>query len=562
MADRASAMRQLSGWMTRNLKLNGRPYSFKNHEMQKAIASDLHPRKYVKKCSQVGITELAFRITASIAAVARARIIYIFPSAKFSLKMSNDRFWPIINESPILYGMQHSDSKSAEMRKLGNSTVYFSGASGTTQAISIPATHLITDEKDFCDPTILGQYNSRLRHQEEDPVTGHKGSRLDFSTPTLPNYGISRDYEESDQKRYTVKCSKCNTTQAPDYYNDFIVPGYDHEIALFGVEHLSNPKYRIADAYVKCRKCGHDLWQDLLNPAQREWVARYPDRLMMSGYAISPIDVPRYNSVSSIFRQLAEYTVQDHRNFVLGLEYEDKNNSFLMSIFDNYSDAKWVELAEAKTLTLSGIRIGVDIGKTSHLVVFKRVSSKTIHLIHAARLHKDEGFIYTQIQEYIDAFNPEITVIDAQPDFSTAQAIVNDNSIGKAFGCEYHRGVKGAYTYLDPNPDTGVVKADRSGTLSELMKLHNSGGIHYPVGIHEVNEEVRPHLKAIKKVMKPTEFGDAVSFPKTGEPDHYGHAMNYAYMADVMASDDGLFPTLIRMSPSVSVVRIGQNVNS
>ena len=559
IADRSTAMTRLSEWMQKNLRLNGRPYNFNKHEMQRAIAEDQHPHKAVKKCSQVGLTELSLRIAAALAAVTRSRIIYVFPSAAFSQKVSADRFLPIVKDSPTLSAMQHNEVKSSAMRKLGNSTVYFVGASGTTQAISIPATHLIIDEEDFCDMVVLGQFNARLRHADEDPKTGLRGVRQRFSTPTIPNYGVSKHFNNSDQKSYTVKCSKCNTTQVPDYYNDFVIPGYDGAMAMFDKTDLDNPKFEVAKTYIKCNKCGKDLWKDLIDPSRRAWVAKYPDRIMMSGYQVSPIDVPEYNKAAAIVRQLEDFTTQDHRNFVLGKEHEDTNNSFLQSVFANCTDASFLSLAEAKQTTLSGIIMGVDIGKVSHYFIGKRpeVGGKRIDIIAIGTISISNGPLAEQLQVLINGYNVHLTVLDAGPDFSTPQTLIADNLHGSVYGCEYYRKVAASYSNVMPDPETGVVKADRSGTLTDTMRAHNSGHFRYPAAQVEEVKEVKLHLEETKKVTKVGEMGDSSSFPKTGKADHYAHALNYLKIADEIAHEHSTNLKGVAVMPSVTCVVIG-----
>ena len=564
IADRSTAMTQLSQWMTKNLRLDGRAYNFNKHEMQKTIASDQHPHKCVKKCSQVGLTELSLRITAAIAAVTRSRIIYVFPSARFSEKVSADRFLPIVKDSPTLAAMQHLEVKSAAMRKLGNSTIYFQGASGTTQAISIPATHLMIDEEDFCDPVILGQFNARLRHADEHEATGLRGVRQRFSTPTIPNYGVSKHFNNSDQKYYMVKCSKCNEWQAPDYYTDFVIPGYQDPMEQFDKRDLHNPRYKVREAYVKCQSCDTDLWKDLMNPDQRQWVAKYPDREMMSGYQVSPIDVPAYNKIPAIIQQLEDYTLQDHRNFVLGKDHEDKNNSFLGSIFSTCTDAVYLTLKEAKLTTLSGIIMGVDIGKVSHFMIGKRVEphAPKVHIIALGTLSVGDGNLAAQLQILIDTYNIHMTVLDAGPDFSTPQTLIADNLYGTVYGCEYYRQVAGSYTNIDPRPDEGVVKADRSGTLTDTMKAHNSGNFRYPKEEEGKVAEVKKHLKEIKKVTKVGEMGDSVIFPKSDNPDHFGHCLNYLRIADEIAFEHVLTAQDVPVLPGVSTIVVGSKAKA
>ena len=559
-ADRSTAMAHLSRWMTNNLRLDGRPYNFKHHEMQEQIASDQHPHTVVTKCSQVGLTELALRLVAAIAAVTRSRIIYVLPSARFSEKVSADRFYPILKDSPLLFSMLHTNVKSAAMRKIGNSTVYFVGASTDSQAISIPATDLIVDEENFCDPDVLGKFNSRLRHAPEDLATGLRGRRRRFSTPTIPKYGVSKHYEASDKKTYHVRCKKCNTWQIPSYYHDYVIPGYDGEIALFAAEDLLNSRYKVDDAFVKCQHCGKDLWSSLMDPTCRQWVAECPSVVDLSGYQVSPIDVPHYNKVPSIFKQLSDYTKQDHRNFVVGLPHEDANNSFLMSIFENTEKSHFITLERAATLTLNNVRIGVDIGKTSHITVLQK-RGKGYWILHLAELVSSPGnTIAMQVQKYIDAFKPAMTVLDAGPDFTTSQTLIQDNQYATVYGCEYRRSVPEAYSYIELKEEDGIVKADRSGTLSTYMEAHNKAKVHYPD--HPTTDTLKSHVEVTKKVVRKSEMGDIVSYPKPGQPDHYAHSTNYAFIADMAVDKEDYMSQPVGALPQITAVRIGSNSKS
>jgi hypothetical protein len=195
------------------------------------------------------------------------------------------------------------------------------------------------------------------------------------------------------------------------------------------------------------------------------------------------------------------------------------------------------------------------------LLIGKRESSnsKELHIIHMIRLSIQHGSLQSQIQKYIDAFNPDKVVLDAGPDFSTPQGLVAGNRYGQVFGCEYHRKVAGAYTHLDTKPDEGVLKADRSGTLNDTMKMHNGGHIHYPAKCEEV-EVAKEHLKVTKKLVRKGEMGDIVTYPKPDKADHYAHALNYLVMADTIASDHSILPKIVGVLPGVTAVKIGSQI--
>jgi len=504
-ADKATAMKNLSGWIERNTILDGKPFNFKDHECHIEIAADTHPSLNVKKCSQIGLSELSLRMALATAAVTRSRIIYTLPTATFASKFSKDRIAPVIEESPVLQEVLSSDTKSAEMKKIGSSTLYVVGTFGQTQAISIPAQYIFSDEIDFSNQEVLGTFQSRLRHSEEDPETHIKGHTRRFSTPTLASYGISKYFEDSDQRYYFVTCSKCNHKFAPHFTRDFVVPGFDDAMTNF-----------------------------------------------------SKTDVPKYNSCPSIIKQIKGYTTQDFHNFVLGLDYESKDNSFLKSVFQNTEKSEWVSLTAAKSTDLHNTVIGIDVGKTSWLLVGKqvKVGHKTkMMIIQAVQLRAKVGdALAEQIQKYIDAFNPAAVVIDAAPDFSTAFKLIETNRYGRVFGCEYARTAPGAFTHVAPDPETGVLKAARSGTLSDLMDAHNSNLIVYPE--HAEVTIIEEHLGNTKKLKKPSEMGETISFVKTG-PDHYAHAMNYLNMAQSLVDDNVMLPKVAGVAPSITGIKVG-----
>ena len=561
ISDKVNAQERLVPWMLKHLKLGGRKYRLTDHEFQTDILNDPHPRIAIPKCSQIGMTEASLRLAAALAAVNRYRIIYVFPSATFSQKVSTDRFLPILTQSPILNAMQRPEARGSAMRKVGNSTIYFVGASGTTQAISIPADVLIIDEQNFCDPTVLGQFRARLRHSHEDAKTGHRGKIYEFSTPTLPNYGVDKSYARTDQRVYMVKCGHCGTWQYPSFHNDYVIPGYEKPMSEFSAHDLVVYPTGVEKAYVKCRKasCGKDLWKSLCNPKLRAWVAKHPEVTSYRGYKVAPIDVPAYNKIPQILGQIAGYTKQDYYNFVLGLSYASADNSFLQDIFESSDRSTFIPLSQASSLLAHDANTvaGLDVGKRSWLTILKRekVTGKgRLHLIHATPLDAKAGnSLSEQVSKYMEAFGVKTIVVDAAPDFSTAFGLIDKHpEYNRVFGCEYVQKISEAYSNIMPKPELGVVKAYRTGTLTDLMEAHNAGAIAYPQ--HDEVNIIAEHMENVKKVKKSTDFaGDTYTFQKSG-PDHYVHSLNYAMMADTIANERIYLAKKVGVLPSIRAV--------
>ena len=200
-----SSITAVGDWLIKHTKLEGKTYSFKDHEFQLAIVNDTSPHVIIQKPSQMGMTELSFRMMLALAAIRQYfTCIYVLPSAHFAREVSKSRVDPIIEDSERLSSMVVSAANSAEMKRIGTSTIYMGGAATKNQAISRPSKGLIIDEKDFANPTVLTSYQSRLRHTLES-----ERFVREFSTPTVSGYGINADLERSNHHRYMVCCSNC-----------------------------------------------------------------------------------------------------------------------------------------------------------------------------------------------------------------------------------------------------------------------------------------------------------------------------------------------------------------
>ena len=102
-ASAATSIEELSRWVSENTFLEGRPYSYKYHEYQKKILDCPAREVVIRKCSQVGISEIAVRRSLGLAGMlSNFTIIYTLPTATFASVLTKTRVNPVINESPYL----------------------------------------------------------------------------------------------------------------------------------------------------------------------------------------------------------------------------------------------------------------------------------------------------------------------------------------------------------------------------------------------------------------------------------------------------------------------------
>jgi len=551
--DTNSALSKLSEWVCTYTKLDVDTFfSFKDHEFQIDIINDTNARQVTQKCSQVGLTEIQLRKKVGIVAISsRINAIYAMPTSKLASKTSTSRIKPIISCSPLLSQMQNKDAKGVELLGLGSSFLHLAGTSGAaTGAISVPANYVDIDELDFCNIDVVEMFESRLKHAPEDEF-GRKGSLCYYSTPTVDDYGINAKFKLSDQKHYQVNCSHCennkaeNSWFAPDYFRDLVIPTWNRPLIELTPEDIRCGDYPINEAYMRCPTCLNDVWDDLCNPKRRKWIAKFPNSII-SGRQVHPWDLPKFNSIPSIFMAMLTYeeNIANYYNFIIGIPFSDKNNSFLLSPFSSGNYSKWNE--KKLENDTKNYCIGVDVGRTSHIIVgYKDKKTEKLNITYLERFKASKSCLLGErVVALARQFKTKSIVIDGMPDFTTTQYVAKKFPTRIVLSCEYTGSKpKGKLSNYKVNLNNNLVSAYRTGVLTEILNLHNSGNILYPDShvLRKIKleiDEVKLNLKHLKRVKRINSSGeDFDSFVKIG-PDHYGHALSYLNIACRVLNDD------------------------
>lgn len=537
--------------------VEGEPYSFDDHEYQIGLLRDTALRISVRKCSQVGLSELMVQKTlALLASIPNIRIIFSLPTKEMAMTFSKDRFDGAIEQSDHYTGLVAAGGNSASQKKLGSSLLYVIGTHGAKAAISVPAEFIISDEVDFSNETILGKLESRIRHAKTTDEFGNRGYRYRFSTPTVDGYGVDIDFQKGDQRYYMCKCEHCNKQVVPDFFQDFIVPGFDRPMIEFSRNDSMESRYRMDEAWIKCPSCGKNLWASLCDPSRREWVAKHPSAHDHS-YQVFPWDVPKYNAPHTVIKSIGDYPLQsDFINFVIGLPFSSAENSFFTDQVtkDRLCTVQlWIYGQYIVTAPTVG---GMDIGKVCHLMVKAKVGSKT-HVIWMEKISntKDDPAAPKVLDRY-DFYNMKKLCIDAGPDITLVNTLLRARE--NIVSVVYVQNVSGSLPIVEVKAGDQI-NADRTKTLSLLLNQHNSGDILYPFK-PELANELFEHFKTTKKIRERNADGDMKDrFVRTPGADHWVHAANYAGIA-MLAIDELAPSTVVGVMPGVGTVKLGSGV--
>lgn len=548
--DRESGMSNLDQVVTKYGVVEGNAFTFQDHEFQREIIRDTSSRIYVRKCSQVGLSELMVqKLLAMASSLRHVRIIFTLPTRDMASAFSKDRVDGLIDNSDFYSGLVETASNSASQKKIGSCMLYITGSFGANSAISVPAEVIINDEVDFSNPVVLGKLSSRLRHANMVDEHGIRGLRYMFSTPTVGGFGIDEGFTAGTQKYYHTLCEHCETWQNPTFDNDFYVPGYSGEMKDFSREDSYRDDVILEDATILCPNCRLDIFPSMKQPERRKFIALFPDRIEQS-YQVNPWDVPKYNTPYNIIKQIQDYPLKsDFYNFVLGLPFTDADNTF------SASDAVRGAMSTVLRTPPEGASIvmGMDVGKTCHLSIGIKTGDH-IAVFQTLKIRNNrETPALPQVLELYDKYKCASFCVDSGPDIT----LVNQLTAARPniVAVVYVNSIKGPKIFEEKEREP-VMNADRTKALTNLLNKHNSGDINYPADDVQ-SLEIFKHLQTTKKIrVQSTDGAFSERFVNTSKEDHWVHSLNYLALAAERLTAGTAAP-IITPGISVSKIRVG-----
>jgi hypothetical protein len=509
----------VSKWVLDHTYYAGKPYSFVDHEYQERILNEAARDVVVKKCSQVGISEVSVRQALALVNILNPyTVAYTLPTAGFAGTFTKTRVDPVIQGSKTLKFAVHKTNDNNEVKQFGDSMLFFRGAASSNAPISIPCDHLIHDEVDFSDQEVLGQYVSRLTHSKWKRTTK-------ISTPTLPGFGIDKAFQSSKRHFMHVKCHHCNHWFIPDYYKHVKIPGFRRDLREVNKQTLT--QHRWQEAQVHCPNCDG---KPMLGIAHREWVCENPgENHPAVGIQVSPFDAPNIITPAYLVETSTKYDrVQDFVNFNLGQCAEDSEATL--------SEEDFKELFVLAAPSPSVVHVmGVDVGNTYHFTVGSVDPWGRLHVVYTEQVPM--GLARLKYIELQRRYRIICTVMDANPHAETVMALqgVDQNLFAAVY--TQSRSLL-THTVIDKNssPSEGKhfvrqVNINRSRSFDAYMEFLRSGSLTFQMS--ENRGLLIKHHTSMKRVRQiDHESGEpSFSWQKTDGEDHFHHACQYLYMA-------------------------------
>ena len=486
-----------------SLLLDGQPFSLDDHEYQKDMLTEEAPRQVFLKGAQIGATSAIMLKTLHglISGRYPQGALYLFPSRGDVLDFSRGRFNPLINDNESLSRFVQ-DTDSVTIKRIGKSMLYLRGARSTakikgmkrtsSQLKSIPVDKVCYDERDEMSDDMVDLSLERLSHSSIK-------EEIYLSTPTIPDFGVDRLFQTSDQRHWMIRCGKCGK----DTCLELEFPGCLEELSDGRVIRL-------------CQRCKDRE----IHPRDGQWVPIYPDKARdMVGWRISQLNSMFVDpaKILKLFRDPPNGNISEVYNSKLAQAHIAAENRLTVSeVLELCGD---MPIAEGDS---GPCFLGADIGNLIHCVIGKRHPHKAGQIVYIGAFPD-----WSHLDTLMKQFHVVRAVIDGLPETRLAREFAERHR-GKVFLSYYQEGQKNGYNWNEKNL---TVASNRTESLDASHSELAKGKAILPRECDTLHEFARQCSNVARVLYTDPDTGSSrYVYLKTGD-DHYRHSYSYAAMA-------------------------------
>jgi phage terminase large subunit GpA-like protein len=348
----------------------------------------------VMKATQIGASSMTVRWVLYHADVHGRVALYTFPTDRELADFSRQRIRPLIRRSEHLMSRIPPDGvDNVGQRQVGVGWVYMRG---TTRPIdSIDADVVVFDEYDSSDQANL--------EASERRVTGPMSAGLlrRVGVPSIPGFGISKAYEETDQRIWTIRCDACSAWN-PMRGADAFAANVDQEQLV-----------------LVCRKCRRRLDIRL-----GQWVATFPDR-EVRGYHLPRLIVPgtRLSTIVANSRKTRPDQRQAFFNRDLGEPYAPSDGRLSIERIRACVDPDLRPLARLASHKFVVMGVNVASARALNVVIEEALDDRTGRRVFVGEVEDRDGrTAFDQLCELMDRYGVTMACIDHAPEGRFASA--------------------------------------------------------------------------------------------------------------------------------------------
>ncbi len=423
-------------------------------------------------------------------------IMYMMPTVTAVERLSQVSFDPIFQYNPWI--MNKGDTNTTMCREINGRSIVMvgaqpkkvggSGTKDTDNLRSIPCDDIKRDEIDLMDMDMVYMSKQRLFRSKF-------GRQSNFGSPTFPGYGIDALYENSDRRKWQIKCSDCGkyTCLAETFPNCII--------------------QKDGRWFRSCMHCSKEIFIK-----DGSWEAEYPDR-REAGFWVSGLLSPLANLDDYMyeFNNIEGTQMAEFMRSRLGIATTEAENQL-----DETTILSRCTTNQNQMVSTGETAMGVDIGKQIHVVIGIRTAREAYDILHVSQLND-----LRELHDLALKMNVHSCIIDSGPhDFG-----VLDFQRTEPYTihlCQYSEQMPGKPKF---NNKEGIVKCNRNEWCDKVHTTFVENRIRIPrpsVGINEFAREMTRTAKTV--IVNPDTGVKKPRWIKLGA-DHYFHSMLYFLLA-------------------------------
>uniref|UniRef100_A0A6M3J1B3 Putative terminase n=1 Tax=viral metagenome TaxID=1070528 RepID=A0A6M3J1B3_9ZZZZ len=485
------------------IKLIAGAFSLPGHEFQVEMMQ-LNPRREcMMKATQMVGTET--HILKTLHGLIHKRYplgaLCLFPTGEDVSDFSSSRWSPLIKDNPYSIGRYVKDTNRTNLKRIGGAFLFFRGARLTqivddqkksaSKLKSIPVDKVIFDEVDEMSPEAIPLAQGRMKHSNVK-------EEVYLANPTIPDFGIDKIYNSSDQRVWMIKCEKCGKETCLELeFPECLLRTSDNRVIRV------------------CRHCRNEIF-----PRNGRWVPLYPARTQdMVGRWISHLNSAFVDPKEILDAYENPNTTKDSfYNLQLGMAYIDAENRLTKN--QVYACCGLEPMQHGCSMQCA---LGVDVGKHLHVVIGYKINEYTARIVKVARVSS-----FNDVHDLAKQYNVRTAVFDLYPEERKVREFQKNEEFD-VFGCDYLEDQRGPARWDYKN---GLVRINRTEIcdsshtfVSDLDKLE------LPRKSAEIEQYAQEMINTAKVLQEDKETGKRVYRYKKLGPDHYRHATNYFLLA-------------------------------
>jgi len=474
-------------------------------------------RMCIKKSVQCGVTE-CFVVSHLEQAERGLSVLYVLPKTDIRNRFVNNRINRTIAKVPEyrkILASSPNKTDSASFKLFGNGAINYVSSNSEANFTEYPADAVYYDEKDRMDQNVILLAKDRLSDSD------YKFERI-VGNPTIAEFGISADYDDSTQGVRMFKCPHCGKWQPYDFFENIVKTVGKRQYEVLDTKWLDEPN-RDVKMYCSNNSCMKEVPRFGL---QSQWVHAFPNS-DTEGFQINKIFSPQ-GTIRDLVKTMvkaktSEYKFQVFLNSDLGLEMRGGGTQITREAVI----ATKQDYVCGGHLVKEGTRYaGCDVGGDLHFIVREKVDGRK-KLIFKGKLKTEHDVV-----RYMQMYNVKTLVIDAMPEERMIERLKKVNA--RIWSCYFPRTKETRF-----NRNDRIINVRRTVCIDRVKENYDNTMYVNPRDILQ-DEEYMKHMESNVRIAD-LESGEFIWQQKASRPDHYLLTEGYCDLAGEIAIGTDLF---------------------